>query len=506
MKEKIADEESKLLLIWAYQSCCLERINKDGDNDEGNGFMTVQQERVPAPDTWAAEDEIDLRQYVDVLIRWWREIVVITLGVMVLTAVSILLLRLTLSPQYQASADVAIVRTISDVTFDERFRTNAEELGTDTTSISARRSALLGLVATGAIAQAVITQLGDTLSVEEKNPATLLEMVEAELATVNSVGSVSDLIRIKVTADNAEKAAVIANAWARIYVGEVNTIYGQVPNEVLTSIEAELANAQEQYLTSQANLEAFIATNRIDELSSLVTVLQQRVNQEVALQQAYLRQWQLTQEQLNTVQALRTQVEQGGEGAVRSNMVAIQVLKLSIYGMAPENLQLGINDLPEVNQQAMLADLAGLWQSLEQRLATLNAQVIAGSAQLDATQSVTSTIAGALDSLRISKAQLETETAKQLQLTQQRELTWETYKTLSSKVAELNLTRAAASSEVRFGAPAVPPVEEVAKISLILAVVASGALGLMGAIFYAFLANYLDKPPFLFNRQAISGA
>jgi len=466
--------------------------------------MTVQTpERVQAQDAWAAEDEIDLRQYLDTLIRWWREIVAITLAFVVLTAVAIIIMRLILPAQYEASADVAIVRTVSDVNFDERFRTNAEELGVDTASLSARRSALLGLVATGAIAQEVITELGDTLSEKEQNPAALLEMVETELASVDGTIGASDLIRIKITANDSEKAAEIANAWARIYVRTVNTIYGQVPDEVLNSIETELTTAEQQYLASQSKLETLISTNRIDELSSLVTVLQQRINQEVSLQQAYLLQWQQTQEQLNTVRALRTQVEQGGDGAARSNMAALQILKISVYGRSPMELQVEVRDLPDVNQAAMLADLEGLTQSLEQRLVDLDAQIAAGRTVLGSEEAAAPEITTVLAELRTSKAQLETETAKQLQLTQQRDLHWGTYKTLSSKVAELNLTRAAASSEVRFGAPAVAPVDAVESISSVLAVVASGIVGLMLAIFYAFLAHYLGKTPFLVSRQAV---
>jgi uncharacterized protein involved in exopolysaccharide biosynthesis len=469
--------------------------------------MTVQtQERMPAPDAWAAEDEIDLRQYLDILIRWWREILLITGIIVALTAVSILILRALLPPQYEASADVAIVRTVSDVNFDERFRTNAEELGADNASLNARRSALLGLVATGAIAQEVIAELGDTLSEEEQNPANLLGMVEAELASVNGTSSASDLIRIKITADDSEKAATIANAWARIYVHTVNTIYGQVPDEVLTSIETELASAEKQYLASQADLEAFIATNRIDELTSLVAVLQQNINQEVSLQQAYLLQWQQTQEQLNTVRALRIQVEQGGEGAVRSNMAAFQILKMSVYGRAPADLRVEVRDLPDIDQAAMMTDLEGLTQSLEQRLVDLEAQIATGRTLLGSTQETTPEIASVLAELRTSKAQLETETARQLQLTQQRDLNWETYKTLSSKVAELNLTRAAASSEVRFGAPAVPALNALEEVSLSLGLAASGVIGLMVAVFYVFFANYLGKTPFLSSRPVTSGS
>ena len=466
--------------------------------------MTVQTQEQQR-DAWAAEDEIDLRQYLDVLIRWWREIVAITLGAVVLAAVGILLMRLVLPPKYEASADVAIVRTVSDVNFDERFRTNPEQLGVDTVSLSARRGALLGLVATGAIAQEVVTQLGDTLSAEEQNPANLLEMVEAELASASGTNADSDLIRIKVTADDPEKAAAIANVWARLYVREVNTIYGQVPNEVLASIQTELAAAEKQYLTSQANLEVFIASNRIDELTSLVSVLQQRIDQEVSLQKAYLLQWEDTQEQLATVRALRIQVEQGGEGAARSNIAALQILKMSIYGMTPEGLQVEVRDLPDVNQQAMLTDLDGLRQSLEQRLIDLDAEVIIGGTQLGSMQAVTSTLASALTNLRTSKAQLEAENSKQLQLTQKRDLAWDAYKTLSSKVAELNLTRAAASSEVRFGAPAIAAIEEVQRIGLALTVGAGGLIGLILAVFYAFLAHYLGKVPFLGSPQATAG-
>ena len=463
--------------------------------------MTVQtQERVQAPDAWAAEDEIDLRKYLDILIRWWREIALITLTTVVLAAVGILVLRFLLPAEYEASADVAIVRTVSDVNFDERFRTDPENLGTDFTSLSARRSALLGLVATGSIALEVITQLGDTLSTEEQNPANLLDMVAAALANGGGALKDSDLIRITVTADNAEKAAAIANAWARIYVREVNTIYGQVPNEVMASIQTELATAEKQYLTSQANLETFTASNRIDELIGAVNILQQRVDQEVSLQKAYLLQWQDTQEQLTTVRALRTQIEQGGEGAARSAMAALQILKMSVYGMTPEGLQVEVRDLPDVNQQAMMADLDGLLQSLTQRLSDLETKIAAGGTQLGFTKGVTSTLTSALENLRTSKAQLEAVTAKQLQLTQQRDLNWDAYKTLSSKVAELNLTRAAASSEVRFGAPAVPPVEAVARLRLLLGITVAGVCGILLSILVALLSNYLGKQPFLLMK------
>lgn len=458
--------------------------------------MTVQtQKSIPTPDSWAAEGDIDLRPYLNILIHRWREISVITISIVVLAAVGVLVSRLLLPARYEASADVAIVRTVSDVNFDERFRTNPEELRNDTASLTARRSALLGLVATGGIAEDVIAQLSDQLTIEERNPANLLAMVESSLTSTGGARNDSDLIRIKVTATDPAKAATIANAWSHIYVREVNTIYGQVPDEVLTSIQNELLVAEQQYLTNQANLEAFITTTHLDALASLVTILQQRIEQEVSLQKAYLVQWEDTQEQLATVAALYTQIEQGGEGAARSTMAALQTLKMNVYGAPPAGLQIEVRDLPDVNQQAMLADLDGLLKALNQRLVDLDSKITVSDTQLGATRGVSSTLSSTLENLRISKAQLEAETAKQRQLTQHRDLAWDTYKTVSGKVTELNLTRAAASSEVRFGAPAVVPTEAVEGLSLSLSLLLAAVVGGVLSLFYAFVAEYLDIRP-----------
>jgi polysaccharide biosynthesis transport protein len=348
----------------------------------------------------------------------------------------------------------------------------------------------------------VIVQVGDQLRAEERIPANLLEMVDAQMASIAGARGDSDLIRITATADAPEKAAAIANAWAKAYVSEVNTIYGQVPDEVLASIQTELNNAQQTYMTNQANLEAFLATNQIDVLTSQVTLLQQRVNQEATLQQGLLKQWQDAQQQLNTARALRIQTEQGGDAAARSNMAALQVLKMSVYSLPPEKLTVEVRDIPQVTSAGMLADLDGLITSLTGQLQALETQITALSAPSVTVTGTTPSLVQTFAELRAKKSQLETETAKQLQLTQQRDLSWDTYKTVNSKVAELNLARAAASSEVRFGAPAVAPVTPIKKYGLILASAGAGLVGFLVAIFYTFLANYLGKAPFLASTSA----
>lgn len=459
--------------------------------------MTTETMENRSLDDWVTEDEIDLRKYLETLLRWWREIIAITVGVVLFAILAITIMRIALPLQYITSSDVAIVRTISDVNFDERFRTSEEELGTDTGSRSARRSALLGLVTTGAIAQRVIADIGDTLDESEQNPANLLQMVDAEAVLQAGSRTDSDLIRILVTADDPEKAAGIANSWARNYVSEINAIYSEVPDEILTSIQAELAEAEQSYLTAQTNLETFIANNRIDELTALLTVLQQQVSQEVSLQQALLRQWQTVQEALNTAEMLHAQIETGGDGAVRSAMPALQVLKIGLYGRASEQLQVEMRDFPEITADAMLQDITGIVTSLQNQLQVLETQIDTNNEQLRPTADNTDPIHAVLQELSDTKALLEAEQARQRQLNQQRDLNWETFRTLSNKVAELNLTRAAASSEVRFGSEAIAPSEPTRRVSLSIGVLVAGFIGLFAALLIVIIAEIVDISPFL---------
>lgn len=459
--------------------------------------MSVQTAQESQPQDWVAEDTIDLRPYLNIFLNWWREILVITTSAVIVAIFAILTIRFVLPLQYIASANVAIVRTTSDVTFAERFRTAEADLGADVGGLSARRSALLGLVTTGTVAQQVINDLDNVLTAREQIPSNLLQMVDAETVTQAGSRADSDLIRIIVNADDPDKAATIANSWAKAYVHEVNTIYSQVPDEVLASIQAELTEAEEEYQAAQAALETFVANNQIEELNAVITVLKQQVAQEVSLQQSVLAQWQRAQEQLNTAQALHAQIEAGEAGAVRTNVAALQILKLSVYGMAPSQLQVEMRDFPEISKEEMLADVVGLITSLETQIQDLETQVVTNSEQLREIGDDSRLPQAVLRDLRTTQAQLEAEQAQQRQLDQQRDLSWETYRTLRSKVAELNLTRAAATSEVRLGSEAVAPVNPTRRVSLITSVFLAGVIGFVISIFIVLLSTYLGISPLL---------
>ena len=223
----------------------------------------------PAAESWRMDDEIDLREYLGVLIRWWREIGLVTVTAAVLaTGVMFILAQLT-PPIYEASATVAIARVKSDITFDDRYRTLSEEELQQLRG-DARRSALLGLVLNSAVAEAVINELGEAIPEEERNPALLLEQISASLVTSENGRTDSDLIRIMVQSESPELSASIANAWANHYVQHVNTLYGSVPTELMASVRNDLDLATAGYEAAQRNLEAFIAQDNADQLGRLI--------------------------------------------------------------------------------------------------------------------------------------------------------------------------------------------------------------------------------------------
>ena len=221
--------------------------------------------------TTDTEADINLREYIRILANWWREILLLAILAVIVTIVAVLTVRRLQTPQYEASATVAIARIKNDIIFDERFRTLSDEtVAIQRTNINSRRAALLGLVHSGAVAELVANELADQLSEEERVLARLLESIEATIVAGQSAKVESDLIRIKAVADSPQKAANIANAWAKFYVEEVNTIYGQVPPEVLESVEAELVNAKAVFGAAQKDLEKFVATNQVKKLQRLV--------------------------------------------------------------------------------------------------------------------------------------------------------------------------------------------------------------------------------------------
>ena len=639
--------------------------------------------------TEPGEDVIDLRRYLRALGTWWKEILLIGVLTGLLAGVGFGLLQASSDPSYAASADVAIVRTVSDVNFDERFTTAAETL--PATAMAARRTALLALVSSPALAIDVITVMGDSLDESLRAPAALVKNVTAALATTGVRTADSDLIRITASAGTPEQAATIATEWARAYVRTVNRVYGQVPDEVLASIDEEQSAAQAEYGGAQRALEAFTAESRIDEISRQINDTESTINllrrgrastldmliesvirargaiadaftdaqarnlsepfaaeqegkrglvvawidgiyegqtqlftQQVQRDQqqlaGYYSRWQQVSSALDEAQALRLQATGADAALSGGNAMVLSLLKLQAFTQALDQrdppqmelntapstqvtteataetpaasapgvvqstqpvqvqvedspLQIQLDDNGAIAPELLLGDINTLIQTLTTRKSQLETQIAeistrmlsgegyttgtadapASSALASAIQSEAATLLGTnvltstnslassavlkwqegqlaalyqLDALRALaeatqstsplletmgtleetlrtlKAQLEAERALHTDLTQKRDIALDAYRTVSNKSAELTLSRAAASSEVRFATPAVPSLDPIAGLSPLVLAVAGMMAGLVLGVILAFVGDFMGGRPFLARRRA----
>lgn len=234
----------------------------------------------PAPAATSAsvplDDTIDLRVYLNVLLRWWKEILLIGILCGIGAGVGWYTLGVMRTDLYSATADTAIVRTTSEVTLDERFVTTSEAPGT--TAAAARRNALIALADNPALAQVVIDELGAALPEELRQPSELSQVVEAAMATVNGRSGDNDLIRIKATTPDPLLSSLIATTWAQAFVRNVNQIYGQVPDALFGSMAQEQESSRVAFEAAQNAVEDFMARSRVDELARLVSDREHIVN------------------------------------------------------------------------------------------------------------------------------------------------------------------------------------------------------------------------------------
>jgi uncharacterized protein involved in exopolysaccharide biosynthesis len=202
------------------------------------------------------DEEIDLRQYVDVIRRWLSLIILGT----VLAAVTAFAVSSIMPPTYEAEASVVVSRAKTEVSFNPNIKTISEEELARQLDRQTKRETLANLASSSEIATKVIAQIGDILTEEEHDPRVLMGEVEAK------TDRNSDLIRISVRSTDPEKAAKIANAWAKAYVNYVNNqVYSGTP-QTPEEIAAQAADAKLTYDKAEANLVAFLKDNQIAEL------------------------------------------------------------------------------------------------------------------------------------------------------------------------------------------------------------------------------------------------
>ena len=392
------------------------------------------------------EDEIDLRPYIETLLRGWKWVV----GTAVAFAIIALLITFITPPIYEATAMIAITDSRDVIQLDSRIREVDEEQPARAYPQLAKSDDLL---------QRVLVEL---------DPAYELETI-FDLENMLEVNSGNDirLLLLTVTADDQVKASQIANVWAEQFVPWANEIYGTQSSAEVPLFERQLTETQSMLETAENALIEFEARNQSVTISNTLAF-------HIQTQTTYLVAQRESQAILQDVQRLRDKLEsQLASGDVSSadqmtsmllQLKALNLVESELLGF-PLTIQIdeGSRLIGEsgADQIAFLDDLSRMLEAklveINENLADLEPQILVLQRQLQ---------------------ELKTESAK---LARNYELAEETYLALAYQLEEERMAAQDVTSYVRLASKAAIP-EEPANQARMLIVVFGGMFGSVLAI------------------------
>ena len=251
-------------------------------------------------------EEIDLRPYVQAVVRRWWLIAAVGLVAGVLAYVVLLFVP----PTYESSALVLVTKPRFNLQFDPRIQTP------DTAFAYLAYPTL-------ALSDVVVDEL-----VAAMEPASV-EVFRQRLSAKN--GTDPSLIVLTVTHPDPVRAAEVANAWAELFVGRANQVFGRQGDEPVLFLQAQLVRSQADLERIEGQLVAFQAQNRQQILNAeLTSVLQTQTN--------YLNQQRQTADLLWDVQAYGVELalRPAGDVLPAAEVTALTLLQARAFAMGVE--------------------------------------------------------------------------------------------------------------------------------------------------------------------------
>lgn len=550
-------------------------------------------------------DEIDIRRYVLILLKWWREILTISIFAGLITGLTLSWLNMQKPLIYSADADIVIARLLSTIELDSRVSTST---GANQNDQNGWRASLLQLSRSSVVAAEVYGELKDALPPALQSPERLMGLVTVSVPLSLDERFASNIIRITVSSTDPEISAMIANSWAVHLVDYINSLYGEVPESTIASVTSELESIFDRYQAAQKDFEAFVADNQIDKLSRqiqqktlvrdeimknystmltsvlnsdysnrvefyktlanapvahAISLVNAQSNSTIQALNGLYQQRSSAIAQLNQARSMEESLVVGGEAAAKSNVAALQLLKLGAFAAMRDGGSLPIlmsaagsmsdiemtldeqltdvralitvfeeyvaqldGDITQLAESSMVgADLemvGGLVDGVVpsaaeegalpiERFADTYAQLLGPDGLLDQNLvDIDSTISDSHEvvltaleqDIRALQSEVAAENTIQRELSHQRDLAWTTYDTVGNKLEELKLLRSSANTEVRIGNPAIAPLAPEPQSSALIPVVAVTLLGFFMAVVLALLVNSVGGSPFFTRRTA----
>lgn len=391
------------------------------------------------------DEEIDLRPYIELLIRRWYIIVgaavlagLITFGVISLQ-----------DKVYQATSLIAVTQDRLVARFDPRLDTSEEPQP-------------LKVLPELATSDDLLRELKNTLEPPLDDVDTIAGfrgLLEA------SPGDDPSLIRLTAKHTDPADAARISNQWAAVFVIKANELFGDGDGEQLNFFEDQRTQAEQELTAAESALIEFQGINR-------QTIHGNKVNALSLLQQTLLEEQRELRQLESSVQYLRDQIADSGDGnsASFADQLTALVLQLRVFNPAmglPFQLQLdGASGLSSISLDEQTATLMDLQKTVTSRLAAIGTELTEMEPQLLELQQV-----------------LQETLSENNRLQMNRNIAQETYQSLARKVDEEGITSDDMTRGIRLASNAAVPEEAVGPQRMFIT--------LVGAFFGAILAVFL---------------
>lgn len=413
-----------------------------------------------------SSNELNLSRYMKVLWRyWWLIAAGGIVGALLGAAYSVLQ-----PASYQSVAAFAIIRSGLALNLDARL-----QMVSDGVDPIARRRSLLTIAQSQELALAVIQALGSPPPKELGTPQRIFSRVKVSLD--------SDVINIQATMPTAEQATKLADTFTRVYEQRANLLLGEatLPSDELNT---QTAQARQTYREKQDALAAYLATSPIEELKRRADTLSRELDTQVRLQAklAHLEEDAL---------ALQARLKDGGGTRLAGAQLAQLLLEANAFNTEPDATGvLPSFDLTGAGGETLTAaeqaqTLDGLIQAMRARR---QAQTPQGQEAVYA-------------ELNKTQAELEQAQAKLKELQAGRDLAWNTYQLLNTKVSESNIASGYQNQTVRLISPASVASSPTSRLPLNTLI--GAALGIIAGAGLAFLFEWL---PFGKKRAAPADA
>ncbi|MBN1921128.1 MAG: hypothetical protein JW892_07795 [Anaerolineae bacterium] len=448
------------------------------------------------------EDFIDLRVYVDILLRRRRVIVLLA----ALLAGAALLYSLLSAPVYRAKTGLVVAPKRADLSLTTALDLSAEEY--QRVDLRTRNAALVEIARSLEIAQRVMENHPDLASaLEVETPGALAAKVE--------VSGKDDWISIQVSAGNPDLAARLASAWAQEAEKRINTLYA--PDAVIeNNLGLESQSALETYQETQVALEDFLRQSRVAEIQSQIKKLETSIDWsalDLQLMNIYQQEVLLNQ-LLRDAEALKQQLQRDAGSSSNSWGVAMSFITLqtqtfsghlvgssyrqNLAGLSMDLTSRGVNpgtwylDLSATPPLVTVADVESLMRVLEAKLEQVQAELATPIADNALTQARSAQINDLAQELTRLRLELEQENAQSRQLVSARDAAWDTYQALIKKLREVQVESAVTSQEVQIAFESVPP-SKPSEPRLVMNVGFGLIAGLLLGVVWALLQGYVGK-------------